>query len=198
MQTALYKYLALYKNLNIPGIGNFAVKQTAPQLQFTDKKIEPPQTSVSFTPVVHPTNNHFYTFLSREWGVDKVIAIRKYKDEVENLLEELKHKKVCELEGIGTLHKNGDDNIAFTAAEQPFCFYPILKAERVVRKNAQHTVLIGEQEHIKEYNAPEVTTEQEIVYEETETKGKWKVYALIIAIAAVLLIVLYYVMYSGS
>ncbi len=64
-------------------------------------------------------------------------------------------------------------------------------------RTAQHTVLIGEQEHIKEYNAPDEAT-QKMVYEEKEAKGKWKVYALIIAIAAVLLIVLYYVMYSGS
>ncbi len=46
MQTVLYKYLALYKNLNIPGIGNFVVKQTAPQLKFTDKQIEPPQSKL--------------------------------------------------------------------------------------------------------------------------------------------------------
>ncbi len=135
MQTVLYKYLVLYKNLNVPGIGNFAVQQTAPQLQFTDKKIEPPQTSVSFAPVVYPTNNHFYTFLSREWKVEKVIAIRKYKDEVEDLIEQLKQKKVCELRGIGKLHKTDDDSIAFTAAEYPFCFYPALTAERVVRKD---------------------------------------------------------------
>lgn len=195
MQTILHKYLALHKNLNIPGIGNFVVKQTAPQLQFTDKQIEPPQSSIAFAPVVFPTNNHFYSFLSREWNVEKVIAIRMYKDEVESLLEHLKQKKVCELKGIGTLHKNGDETVAFTAAAHPFCFYPILPAERVVRKNTQHTVLIGEQEHIKEYNVPETTGE--IVYEKKEIKGKWKFYALIIAIAAVLMIVLYYVMYAG-
>ena len=196
MQTVFYKYLALYKNLNIPGIGNFVVKQTSPQLQFTDKRIEPPKSSIAFTPVVYPTNNHFYTFLSREWGVDKVIAIRKYKDDVEELIEQLKQKKVCELAGIGTLRKTDDDNIDFTAIEPAFSFYPILPAERVMRKNAQHTVLIGEQEHIKEYNSPD--TLQELVYEEKETKGKWKLYALIIAIAAVLMIVLYYAMYGGS
>ena len=114
---------------------------------------------------------------------------------METLIEQLKQKKVCELGGIGILHKT-DDNIAFTAAETKLCFYPVLPAERVVRKYAQHTVLIGEQEHIKEYNLPETTGET--VYEEKEVKGKWKFYALIIAIAAVLMIVLYYVMYAGS
>ncbi len=104
--------------------------------------------------MVYPTNNHFYSFLSREWNVDKVIAIRRYKDEVEGLIEQLKQKRICELGGIGTIHKT-DDNIAFTAAETEFCFYPVLPAERVIRKNTQHTVLIGEQEHIKEYNLPE-------------------------------------------
>ena len=197
MQTVLYKYLALYKNLNIPGIGNFVIKQTSPQLQFTDKQLQPPQSSIAFTPVVYPINNHFYSFLSREWNVDKVIAIRRYKDEVESLIEQLKQKRVCELGGIGTIHKTDDETIVFTATEYPFYFYPILPAERVVRKYAQHTVLVGEREHIKGNTSPDEIVSENMP-EQKEAKPKWKLYALIIAILALLLIVLYYLMYSAS
>ncbi len=196
MQTVLYKYLALYKNLNIPGIGNFVIHQAQPQLQFTDKKLQPPQSNIAFTPVVYPINNHFYSFLSREWNVEKVIAIRRFKDKAESLIEQLKSKKVCELDGIGTLRKNDDNNVAFAAVESPFHFYSILPAERVVRKHAQHKVLVGEREHIKEYNSTE--TAQEMMYEEKEAKPNWKLYAIMVAVVSVLLIVLYYAMYAGS
>ncbi len=190
MQPVLYKYLALYKNLNIPGIGNFEINQTSPALQFTDKQFQPPASSIVFTQVVYPTNNHFYTFLSREWNVDKAIAIRRYKEDVEGLMEQLKTGIACELPGIGTLRKTDGSNVVFTAAEPTFCFYSVLPAERVIRKHAQHTVLVGEREHIKEYTSPDAVSET--VYDEEPAKEKWKTYALVIAIVAVLMIVLYY------
>ena len=192
MQTVLYKYLALYKNLNVPGIGNFTINQTPATLQFTDKQLQPPQSSVAFTQVVHPTNNHFYTFLSREWKVEKVVAIRMYKEEVEGLMDQIKKEGVCELQGIGTLHKTDDNTVVFTSAQSAFSFYSTLPAERVVRKHGHHTVLVGEREHIKEYTSPEA--EQETVLEDEPAKEKWQTYALIIAIVAVLMIVLYYAM----
>lgn len=190
MQIILYKYLALYKSLNIPGIGSFTINQTPAALQFTDKRLQPPQSSIAFTQAVHPTNNHFYTFLSREWEVEKVVAIRKYKEEVEGMMEQIKQEGICELQGIGTLRKDKDSNIIFKPDATALSFYSTLPAERVVRKRAQHTVLVGEHEHIKEYTSPD--TEKEIVLEEEPAKEKWKTFALVIAIVAVLLIVLYY------
>ena len=188
MQTVLYKYLALYKKLDLPGIGHFIIEETPASLQFAAKQLQPPASRISFVPVTHPTNNHFYTFLSREWGVDKVIAIRRYKEEVEGMAEELKNRGTCELNGIGTLQKTKDGSLSFLADEPSFSLFSVLPADRVLRKHTQHTVLVGEQEHIKTYS---LETNNEIVDEE-EAKDKWQLYALILAIVAVLMIVLYY------
>lgn len=190
MYATLYKYLALNKNLNIPGLGNFSITETPATLQFTDKKLHAPQTSIGFTQVVHPTNNHFYTFLSREWSVDKVIAIRMYKEGVEDILDALKKSGTFDLPGIGTIRKQGEDNLEFQEAES-VQFFTTLPAERVLRKNAQHRVLVGEQEHKKTHTIPQQPTE-ELVYEEPLAKDRWWVYAIVLAVLAILMIVYYY------
>ena len=195
MQPALLKYLALYKKLDIPGIGNFSVETTPATLQFTDKQWQPPASSILFAPVVHPTNNHFYSFLSREWNVDKVIAIRRYKEEVESTLEELKKLGICQLKGIGMLRKRSDGSLDFTADEPSLLMFSGLPAERVLRKHTQHSVLVGEEEHIKTYTLPEAN--EEVLYEEP-VDDKWKTYAMILAIVAVLMIAYYYVTKGAS
>ena len=198
MQPAFQKYLALYKKLDVPGIGNFTVEDTSPSLQFTNKQLLPPQSRIRFAPVVHPTNNHFYGFLSREWNVDKVIAIRRYKEEVEQIMENLKHPGIYNWSGIGILHKTGDGSFSFTASdESSLSFFSMLPAERVVRKYTQHTVLIGEQEHVKDYVMPEEFAEETIPSAEA-TKDRWKLYALILAIIAVIMIVVYYSIYNSN
>ena len=190
MKPVLYKYLALHKKLDVPGIGHFAVEETPAVLQFTDKRMQPPASRIVFSPVVHPTNNHFYSFLSREWNVEKVIAIRRYKEEVENIMEALKKPGTYDMKGIGILSKKGD-NINFSATESPESLFSVLPAERVMRKYAQHTVLVGEQEHLKDYVMPE-TTEETLPQQEEVKTDKWQLYALILAIVAVVMIVYYY------
>ncbi len=103
MTHTLYKYLALHNKLTIPGIGNFAVEHTPATIEFTDKMVHPPQSRIVFVPQVHPTNNHFYGFLSREWAVEKVIAIRMYKDEVEGMGEQLQKLGMYHLPGYGNV-----------------------------------------------------------------------------------------------
>lgn len=191
MQPAFQKYLALYKKLDVPGIGNFTVEDTPPSLQFTDKQLLPPQSHIRFAPVVRPTNNHFYSFLSREWNVDKVIAIRRYKEEVESMMNELKRLGMYDCKGIGMLRRTSDDGLVFTAYNSSLSFFTALPAERVVRKYTQHTVLIGEQEHVKEYVMPDGDEEETSLAEEP-AKDRWKLYALLLAIAAVAAIVIYY------
>lgn len=190
MHSILYKYLALYKKLDVPGIGNFTIETTPATLHFTDKQLQPSSSHIRFAQVVHPTNNHFYSFLSREWGVEKVIAIRRYKEEVEVLMEDLKRLGMCELKYIGILRKTNNETIAFTETEPSFPLFSVLPAERVLRKHTQHTILVGEQEHVKDYVMPEENGE--IILEEDVANDKWKLYAMILAAIAVVMIVVYY------
>ena len=193
--TALHKYLALHKKLTIPGVGSFSVDATPATLHFTDKQLLPPSSAICFTRDVQPNNNHFFSFLSREWNVDKVIAIRRFTDESESIAAGLHQSGTYEFSYIGLLRKEGTDKLQFIPSE--FLLQPLflaLPAERVLRKDAQHTVLVGEQEHIKTNTAN--GTAEEVLYNETHPKEKWQLYAWILAIAAVLMIVFYYAVYK--
>ena len=198
MYSTLYKYLALHKKLNIPGIGNFVITESPATLQFTDKQLHAPATQVQFTQVVHPTNNHFYSFLSKEWKVEKVIAIRMYKDGVEELLDNLKASGMCELPGIGILQKTADGSVNFTPAATSLSLFSNLPAERVLRRNAQHTVLVGEREHIKINTSSFETVAEDVTDEKKPAKDNWLIYALVLAVLAILMIAYYYIAYKTN
>lgn len=194
MHSTLHKYLALHKKLDIPDVGSLSVEPTPATLQFADKQFLPPASVICFTPDTQPINNHFFSFLAREWNLDKVIAIRRFKDEADSIAGELQQTGAYDLAGIGVLRKEGADEPTFTPSKffsQPL--FAALPAERVLRRDAQHTVLVGEQEHIKAHT--DYQTTDEVLYEEAPAKEKWKLYALILAILAVLMIVYYYAAY---
>ncbi len=186
----LHKYLALHKRLNIPGIGNFTIEETPATIQFTDKLAHPPKSEVKFAPVVHPTNNHFYSFLSRELKVEKVIAIRLYKEAVEGILEQLQTLGLYQLPGIGILRKTFDGSLVFAPEENEDVVFTALPAERVMRKDALHTVLVGEIEHRKAHTIP-VQPEDDYI-EREKAKDLWWIYVLILTVIAILIIVYYY------
>ncbi len=62
---------------------------------------------------------------------------------------------------MGMLRKKEGNSIDFTADQQPYILHAPLLAERVMRKGAMHTVLVGEREHQKTHTQPEIVVEEE-------------------------------------
>lgn len=181
----LYKYLALYKKLVLPGIGNFTIEESPANLQFTDKLLSPPAKEIIFTTQVLPLDNHFYSFLANELKVDKITAVRLYNQETGSIKKQLEQDGKATLTGIGTLQKQ-DDTIMFMAAEgMPEAFVP-LHAERVIHKNATHTILVGETE------VTNTKMQEALEYTNENPKDYWWLYALILAILALFVIAVYY------
>src|SRR4051794_37671258 len=106
MHQYIYKYFALNKKVVLPGIGSFSAEMQSAKLDFINKTLQAP------VPVVQYNQNNsadekFYNFLSKETGLDETDAANNFNHFTNELKDQLEANHVLELEGIGTLTKNG-------------------------------------------------------------------------------------------
>ena len=187
MYNSLYKYLIFYKRLNLPGIGSLTVEQLPGRLDFLNKQLHSPIPVIRFTSdKAAASDKQLFEFLAADMGLSELDAIRQFNDLTFHLKDELNRKGQVALQGIGTLKKEFGDNFAFQPEVSIQQYFPDASAERVVRKEATHTVKVGEDERSSD-EMMEILSD-----EEPEAADKWWMYALILGILGLAAVVYYY------
>ncbi|HET7896520.1 MAG TPA: hypothetical protein VFL47_02590 [Flavisolibacter sp.] len=133
----LTKYLLQYKQVSIPSVGTIQIIQQPAQLNIADKVLLPPTFSAELKEG-DTVPEHQLNFLSA--------VLNESKENVQQSLSEtgewLKRKidaNGFEWKGIGLLHnRQFDPTLSVPALES-------IPAERVLRQNAEHRVLVGDQ-----------------------------------------------------
>ncbi len=184
MYELLYKYLALYKKLALPGIGIFTVANENAKINFTEKLLHPSVPYISFSLQTQPADKNFFQFLSREMHTDEVQAVQKFNDFLFSFKNNLSSAGKVLLPGIGTLTKQFINTYSFSPETQLRSYLPDIRAERVIRKNAQHSVKVGEDE--------KSSVEMKELLSHQIKKDRWRVYAIILAVAAISVILCYH------
>jgi nucleoid DNA-binding protein len=186
MNNAVRKFLALHHHLALPGIGNFSVEMLPAQIDIANRTILPSSILIKFSNEKLPAEKLFYNFLARELSIDETQAVRRFTDFTAQLQSDLQEDKPVVLKGIGELKKQTTNVINFQSEELPQ-YYPALTAERVIRKNAIHTIKVGEQEKTSDEMQTALNIQEEIVHEE-----RWWIPAVVFAVIGILGIVYYY------
>ena len=186
MYKAVRKFLALNHHLALPGIGNFSVEIIPAQIDIANRTILPSSTQIQFSNEKLPAEKLFYNFLARELNIDETQAVRRFTDFTTQLESDLQENKPVVLKGIGELKKQTANVINFQSEQLPQ-YYPALTAERVIRKNAIHTIKVGEQEKTSDEMQTALNSQKEIVHEE-----RWWIPAVILALIGILGIAYYY------
>jgi len=186
MYKAVRKFLALNHHLALPGIGNFSVEIIPAQIDIANRTILPSSTQIQFSNEKLPAEKLFYNFLARELNIDETQAVRRFTDFTTQLQSDLQENKPVVLKGIGELKKQTANVINFQSEQLPQ-YYPALTAERVIRKNAIHTIKVGEQEKTSDEMQTALNSQKEIVHEE-----RWWIPAVILALIGILGIAYYY------
>ncbi len=167
MNESLFKKLALNKKLNLPGIGFFIIEQQPAQLDFTNKIITAP------LPIIH--------FKSPNISDDEKNFL------LADVAQKIKSK--CADTGVSYLPAIGNIKKQFTTYSfEPDVFlpqyFPEIKIERIVRKDAQHTIRVGEDERTN-------TEMQKFLSEEKIVKSRWLLYAIILALLGIAALIYY-------
>lgn len=174
MDQQLYKYLVLHRNLSIPQLGSFLIKDQPAHYENETGLLHAPRPLIYFSEgVTSMSEKSFFDFLSVEMGVDEVAAIKEFHDYAYQLRENLQVNCSAEVKGIGTLSKEENGPVVFNPANDLNYLLPPVK---------QGEAIISEEDA---YPADEETN---IIAQ----KDNWLAYAIILTILGLGALLYYY------
>lgn len=186
MIKSLNSYLIQHKSVSIPGMGTIYIERTPAQSDFVNKQILPPSYHYRFDKYSDTPDRDFFPFLAVQQGIADYEAIRLYNDWARQFRDGINkdHSQVWPQVGQFSLDESGE--IVFEPKSQVNTFFQAIPAERVLRSNAKHTMIVGD----KQLTNVEMT---EFFSEEFQPqKRKWWLYAAIAALIALLVLGIHY------
>ena len=183
MVTALNSYLVQHKSLSIPGLGTIYVERIPAQSDFVNKQIIPPSYHYRFDRYFDAPDKDFFTYLASQKEIADYEAIRWYNEWAYELRNKIRTDHEVKWENVGTLRTDVSGEIIFEPQPNLINFLHAVPAERVIRSNAEHMVLVGDKQLTT--TAMNDYLHEETVYVEKES---WWIYALILAAVAVVVI----------
>jgi len=163
MYELLYKFLVKYKTIQLPGIGTLLLRVQPARSQFVEQSFLPPKfyfvfeqdvalevsdTSDEATLIqkkITPSRKLF-SWIAGNYAVTDKEAVIRFNDFVFELKKELDEGKTIAWSGIGTLQKGAGGEIKFAADKKGLSWLHHTVARKVIRENAEHTMLVGEAE----------------------------------------------------
>ncbi len=155
------------KICRLPGIGTLKIKTVPAHTDFVNGQIAAPAESIEFLP--EPFGENIFNEFS-------AIA--------ELLKKTIDENGTAFLKGIGTFTKMPDDNLEFSGIQIKPELAQAMRFERVIRENAEHAMLVGDQQ---------TTNVQMTEYfiEKPTPKYNWKIVALILGALGVIALAFY-------
>ena len=185
-------YLIQAGECSLPGLGTFIMLSQPSKLDLPNKEIFPPETHCQFSENTLPLPKKFIHYLSVKKEMEEKQAVEAFHAWCKELQVQMDSGKIIQFPVIGSLKKDESGNTVFTP-ENKFTYYDPLPALRVVHKEVNHSVLVGD----KESNSSEM---QAILNEEevpTPNNSFWKIAAGILIVIGISLI-FYHFYNAGS
>ena len=168
----MYQIIAptLFQNkiCKLPGIGTLRMLAHPAETDFINSRILPPLETIDFTPEKEGDGN-----------------FNEFSAMSELLNKNLEQDGRVELNGIGSFTKDAEGTIKFSPVEIDPIFFQSVTAERVLRDNAEHNMLVGDQQRTN-------VQMTEYFNEKPTTREKWKVFALVLGAIGLGLLILYF------
>lgn len=193
MNKLLFKYFALNHRLHIPGIGTFSAAEKPALLNFAEKEITVPPYEVSYKYETLSADKNFFSFLCSQLHTEEWKAIITFNDFVSHIKNVLTHEGSYTFPGIGIITRKPSGEYSFSQTVPEANLFPEVQAERVIRKNAEHAVMVGTEEKSSVQMQHEIEKHTvSIVEEESTEKQRWWIPAAILGCIGVLALLIYY------
>lgn len=146
MYTILNRYLFLHKSIPVPGLGTICMESQPATVDASTRTIMPPAYRFRFDKFADSPDKDLFNYLSSQQEISDYEALRQYNDFAYSLRDRLNYFREAPWEGLGILRKDDMGEIQFeTSIVSPF-FLQAVPAEKVVRANAKHMLLVGDRE----------------------------------------------------
>lgn len=186
MDSLIKTYLLQKSRVSIPGLGTIYVDRSPARSDFINKQLLPPSYHYRFDKYFDAPARDFFTFLASSKHVEDYEAIRMYNEWAQSLRNNIGADQSASLEGIGVLKRDTTGDVLFEPVTAPTTYDISVPAKRIIRTNVKHKVIVGD----KEVNKAEVSG-----YPFDDIKKRklsWWVYALIIAVIAIVAIIIHF------
>ncbi len=190
MQDIIASYLIQNKECHLPLIGSFTIKEIPGLLDIANKKIVPSTDDIVFSEDENYLSNGLKNYISDLYNIPIQDAEEKINNWCLHAKVNLDSGGKLNFSSVGTLQKDEAGNIFFRKDQLTNLYEPVT-AERVVHKNAEHAVLVGDKETtsgvMNEFYRDEVVNEKKV---------SWKILAIVLL--AISLLVLFFYFYNHS
>ncbi len=192
MTDILNSYLVQHKSINIPGLGTIYVETVPARNDFVNKKLWPPFQIYRFDKYFDAPDKAFFAYLAIHKNMADYEVIRWYNEFAYNLRSDIRNHEMAVWEGVGTFRQNGAGDIVFEESRIYNNVYEPVPAERVIRTNAVHNIVVGDRETTTAHMS-------ELLSEDTYIeKESWWIYALIIATVCICVVFFHFYRYGLS
>lgn len=179
-------YLLQNKSISIPGLGTIYIERTPAQSDFVNRQLLPPSYHFRFDKYFDAPGREFFTYLAARKNIEDFEAIKLYNEWALGLRNNIGTDHSAILEGVGTLKRDDSGDIVFEPSAMPQSYSITVPAERVIRSNEKHSILVGDRETS---NVEMTGLLHDKVHREKES---WWIYALILAAIALTAILFHY------
>jgi hypothetical protein len=186
MYTILNKYLFLKKSIPLPGLGTICMESIPATIDASTRSILPPVYRFRFDKFFDSPDKDLFAYLSAQQNISDYEALRQYNDFAYSLRDRLNYSREALWEGLGKLIKDDMGEIHFESSISNPSFLLPVPAEKVVRANAKHMLLVGDRERSN--------SEMNEWFAEEPVHGNrlWWMVALLGGIAAALIIMFHF------
>jgi nucleoid DNA-binding protein len=145
MVDLVLRYLSFQKKVSLQGIGTFSVEHLPARLDFPNRLLYAPEFILHYSSSAAGTDEQFEHWLQKELNVGG----EEVKTLQQNLSAEfqrtLSEKGEMTLNGLGVFTKDEQKLLHFSSLYETVKGNPVT-AEKIIRKNTSHSILVGEQE----------------------------------------------------
>ena len=192
MQDLITSFIIQSKECKLAGIGMFRSITAPAEPDIASKTISPPLMEKLFSGKEEKISDELVKYIAAKKKISHDEALANIKEWCDDTKSKLKLGEEIFFQSLGSLKKEASGNILFRNQNSALFFQPIA-VERVIHKNSEHKMLVGDKE----------TTSSVMSHyfdkEETEVKkNHWKMISIILLTISVLLLFFYFYQHSFS
>ena len=152
MLPQLTRYLLQFHHVYIPQVGTIRLVQQPARLDVANKLLYPPYFTIQHAQEGWLTKHQLWYFGNQLHFDD--VATRNSLEDIGTQLKRSIEQQAFDWHGIGTFSLQ-DQRVQFQPHQHPDLLQPVT-AERVLRENVQHTVLVGDQLVVSDKNTEHI------------------------------------------
>jgi hypothetical protein len=173
----LNNYLYQHKSISIPGLGTLYMERMPARTDFVNRQILAPFYSFRFDQYFDAPDQDFFGYLANRKQVPDFEAMKWFSEFSLDLRTRIRNNELVNWQGLGSFKAADNGEIYFTADLTDAPQVDAVAAERILRNNTEHHLLVGDVERTTT-EMPELLTETHV------EKESWWTYAIIIAAIA--------------